>query len=192
MSAVAWGLAAGGAVLAALAAAADGALLAEPPLPSVTAERSTLAPPAPVVPRPVLARENTHRALALVRVLGHLTAGSGLAAALDLAGRPTATAVALLIGLGLTVVLAAETTARVIGDAFGEQAEERLTWFSHGVERLLAPVVRFGSWIDEAFAEVISDAEATIERREEAAAPLPMPNSPPWTPPVCVACASTS
>jgi CBS domain containing-hemolysin-like protein len=122
------------------------------------------------VPRPVLARENTHRALALVRVLGHLTAGSGLAAALDLAGRPTATAVALLIGLGLTVVLAAETTARVIGDAFGEQAEERLTWFSHGVERLLAPVVRFGSWIDEAFAEVISDAEATIERREEAAA----------------------
>ena len=170
MSAVAWGMAAGGAVLAALAAAADGALLAEPPLPSVTAERSTLAPPAPGVPRPVLARENTHRALALVRVLGHLTAGSGLAAALDLAGRPTATAVALLIGLGLTVVLAAETTARVIGDAFGEQAEERLTWFSHGVERLLAPVVRFGSWIDEAFAEVISDAEATIERREEAAA----------------------
>ena len=170
MSAVAWGMAAGGAVLAALAAAADGALLAEPPLPSVTAERSTLAPPARGVPRPVLARENTHRALALVRVLGHLTAGSGLAAALDLAGRPTATAVALLIGLGLTVVLAAETTARVIGDAFGEQAEERLTWFSHGVERLLAPVVRFGSWIDEAFAEVISDAEATIERREEAAA----------------------
>lgn len=170
MSAVAWGMAAGGAVLAALAAAADGALLAEPPLPSVATERSTLAPPAPVVPRAVVARENTHRALAFVRVLGHLTAGSGMAVALDLAGRPTATAVALLIGLGLTVVLAAETTARVIGDAFGEQAEERLTWFSHAVEGLVAPVVRLGSWIDASFAEVVSDADATIERREEAAA----------------------
>jgi CBS domain containing-hemolysin-like protein len=34
----------------------------------------------------------------------------------------------------------------------------------------VAPVVRLGSWIDASFAEVVSDADATIERREEAAA----------------------
>ncbi len=170
MSAVAWGLATGGAVVAALAAVADGALLSEPPLSSIPAERSTLAPPAMVVPRPVPSRERTHRALAFARVLGHLAAGAGIAVALDLSSRATLAAVALLFGLGLTVVLAAETTARVVGDALGEDAEERLAWFSNGAETLFAPVVRLGNWVEAAFAEVVSDADATIERREEAAA----------------------
>jgi CBS domain containing-hemolysin-like protein len=170
MSAVAWGLAAGGAVVAALAAVADGALLSEPPLSSIPAERSTLAPPAPVVPRPVPSRERTHRALAFARVLGHLAAGSGIAVALDLSGRAPLPTLALLFGLGLAVVLAAETTARVVGDALGEDAEERLAWFSNGAETLFAPVVRLGNWVEAAFAEVVSDADATIERREEAAA----------------------
>ncbi|WP_310569379.1 hemolysin family protein [Gemmatimonas sp.] len=170
MSAVAWGLATGGAVVAALAAVADGALLSEPPQSSIPVERSTLAPPAPVVPRPVPSRERTHRALAFARVLGHLAAGSGIAVGLGLSGRATLSTVALLFGLGLVVVLAAETTARVIGDALGEDAEDRLAWFSTGAEKLFAPVVRLGNWVEAAFAEVVSDADATIERREEAAA----------------------
>ncbi|WP_309669813.1 hemolysin family protein [Gemmatimonas sp.] len=170
MSAVAWGLATGGAVVAALAAVADGALLSEPPQSSIPVERSTLAPPAPVVPRPVPSRERTHRALAFARVLGHLAAGSGIAVGLGLSGRATLSTVALLFGLGLVVVLAAETTARVIGDALGEDAEDRLAWFSKGAEKLFAPVVRLGNWVEAAFAEVVSDADATIERREEAAA----------------------
>lgn len=170
MSAVAWGLATGGAVVAALAAVADGALLSEAPLSSIPVERSTLAPPAPVVPRPVPSRERTHRALAFARVLGHLAAGSGIAVGLGLSGRATLSTVALLFGLGLVVVLAAETTARVVGDALGEDAEERLAWFSNGAEKLFAPVVRLGNWVEAAFAEVVSDADATIERREEAAA----------------------
>ena len=170
MSAVAWGLAAAGAAVAALAAVAEGALWSESSVSSGNPERSTLAPPAPVVPRPVPSRERTHRALAFARVLGHLAAGAGIAVALDLSGRTTLAAVAMLFGLGLAVVLTAETTARVVGDALGERAEERLAWFSNGVERLFAPVVRLGSWVDAGFAEVVSDAEATIERREEAAA----------------------
>lgn len=170
MSAVAWGLATGGAVVAALAAVADGALLSEPLVSAIPAERSALAPPAPVVPRPVPSRERTHRALAFARVLGHLAAGSGIAVGLGLSGRATLSTVALLVGLGLAVVLAAETTARVIGDALGEDAEERLAWFSNGAEKMFAPVVRLGNWVEMAFAEVISDADATIERREEAAA----------------------
>jgi len=170
MSVVAWGLATGGAVVAALAAVADGALLSEPPLSSIPVERSALAPPAPVVPRPVPSRERTHRALAFVRVLGHLAAGSGIAVGLGLSGRASLSTVILLFGLGLVVVLAAETTARVVGDALGEDAEERLAWFSTGAEQLFAPVVRLGNWVEAAFAEVVSDADATIERREEAAA----------------------
>jgi len=170
MSAVAWGLATGGAVVAALAAVADGALLSEAPLSTIPAERSTLAPPAPVVPRPVPSKERTHRALAFARVLGHLAAGSGIAVALDLSGRTPLSTVGLLFGLGLAVVLAAETTARLVGDALGEDAEERLAWFSNGAEKLFAPVVRLGNWVEAAFAEVVSDADATIERREEAAA----------------------
>ena len=170
MSAVAWGLATGGAVIAALAAVADGALLSEPPLSSIPAERSTLAPPAPVVPRPVPSRERTHRALAFARVLGHLAAGAGIAVGLGLSGRATLANVALLCALGLAVVLTAETTARVVGDALGEDAEERLAWFSNGAETLFAPIVRLGNWVEAAFAEVVSDADATIERREEAAA----------------------
>lgn len=170
MSVVAWGLAAAGAIIAALAAVADGALLSEAPLTSIPAERSTLAPPAPVVPRPVPSRERTHRALAFARVLGHFVAGSGIAVGLDLSGRVSLFTVALLVGLGLVVVLAAETTALVVGDAIGKHAEERLAWFSVGAERLFAPVVRLGNWVEAGFAEVISDADASIERREEAAA----------------------
>lgn len=170
MSVVAWGLATGGAVLAALAAVADGALLSEPPLPTVPAERSTLAPPALVVPRAVVSRERTHRALAFARVLGHLAAGSGIAVALGLSGRATVSTLALLFGIGVVVVLASETTARVVGDALGSDAEKHLGWFSRGAERAFAPIVRLGNWVEAAFAEVISPADATIERREEAAA----------------------
>ncbi len=170
MSVVAWGLATGGTVVAALAAVADGALLSEPHQSSITAERSSLSPPAPVVPRAVPSRERTHRALAFARVLGHLAAGSGIAVGLGLSGGATISTVALLCALGLGVVLAAETTARMVGDALGEEAEERLSWFSNGAEQVFAPVVRLGNWVDAAFAEVVSDADATIERREEAAA----------------------
>ena len=170
MSAVAWGLAAAGAAVAALAAVAEGALFSESPVSSGSPERSTLAPPAPVVPRPVPSHERTHRALAFARVLGHVAAGAGIAVALDLSGRTTFAAVAMLFGLGLAVVLTAETAARVVGDSLGERAEARLAWFSNGAERLFAPVVRLGTWVEAGFAEVVSDADATIERREEAAA----------------------
>lgn len=170
MSVVAWGLATSGAVLAALAAVTDGALLSEPPLPTVLAERSTLAPPALVVPRAVVSRERTHRALAFARVIGHLAAGSGIAVALGLSGQATISTVALLFGIGVVVVLASETTARVVGDALGNDAEKHLGWFSRGAERAFAPIVRLGNWVEAAFAEVISPADASIERREEAAA----------------------
>ncbi|MFN9086158.1 MAG: hypothetical protein ACK5W7_01370, partial [Gemmatimonadaceae bacterium] len=170
MSAAAWGLAAAGAAVAALAAVADGALLAETPLAPVAPERSGFGAPAPIVARAVSAREQTHRALAFARGLGHLFAGGGLAVALDLSARPSVSAGVMLVVLGLTTVLVAETSARVLGDTLGERASERLQGFTTVVERVMSPVVSLGNWIDGLFAEVVSESEASQERREEAAA----------------------
>ncbi|MBA3918153.1 MAG: hypothetical protein C0516_06170 [Gemmatimonas sp.] len=170
MSSLAWGLAAAGATLAALAAVADGALFAESPLPSAVPDRSNYDPPSPGVSRAVSGREQTHRALAFARVLGHLAAGCGLAVALDLADEASATKGVALVGLGLLTVLVAESVARVAGDAMGDNAATRLRGFTALIERLFAPVVALGNWVDRLVAEVVTEAEATQERRDEAAA----------------------
>lgn len=168
MSAVAWGLAAAGAAVAALSAVADGALLSENALPSA-GERGAFGPPAPSVARSIPAREQSHRALAFARVLGHLAAGCGLAVALDLTANVSLSLVGVLMGLGLATVLVAESAARVLGDALGDQAAERLRGYTRVVERALWPVVALGNWVDGLFAEVVSESDATQERREEAA-----------------------
>ena len=168
MSAVAWGLAAAGAAVAAVSAVADGALLSESALP-VNTDRGSFGVPSPAVPRSIPAREQAHRALAFARVVGHLVAGSGLAVALDLTGRVTASLLVILLLLGLATVLVAETAARVLGDALGDDAAVRLRWFTTLVKRALWPVSRLGDWVDGLFADVVSESDATHERREEAA-----------------------
>lgn len=168
MSAVAWGVAVAGATVAALSAVADGALLSEPSSASAS-PWSGYQPPVPAVARVAPVRERAHRALAFARIAGHLTAGAGVAVALDLSGRSTFDVVALLVVLGMTTVLLAETAARVLGDLLGEQAAFRLNGFTRLVERVLAPIGRLGDWMDGIFAEVVSHADASQERREEAA-----------------------
>ena len=168
MSAVAWGLAAAGAAVAALSAVADGALLSESALP-VNTDRGSFGVPSPAVPRSIPGREQSHRALAFARVAGHLVAGSGLAVALDLAGRVTISLLGVLLLIGLTTVMVAESAARVLGDALGDEADARLAWFTSLVEKGLWPVVKLGDWVDGLFAEVVSESDATQERREEAA-----------------------
>ncbi len=173
MSIWAWMAVAGGAALAALSAVADGALLSDPATPPFTDERASPATTpgsTPTIPRPVPARERTHRALAFARVLGHGVAGGALAHALGLVGRATPLALLLLVMMGLLIVTLAETVARAIGDAFGEHAAERLAWFSRTIERIFAPVVRLGEMLDNAFTEAVNDITATSDRREEAAA----------------------
>lgn len=178
MSALAWiGVAAGG-VVAALAAAADGALLAESPAVAGAewqggderAEGSTPIAALPALSRAIPSRERTHRALAFARLLGQGIAGGSLAAALGLAGRVSSEALAILILTGLVIVTVAESVARALGDAFGEMASIRLAWFTRLAERVLAPVVRLGEMLDTTLAEVVPDVQASNERREEAAA----------------------
>lgn len=168
MSAVAWGLAAAGAAVAALSAVADGALLSESALP-VNTDRGSFGVPSPAVARSIPGHERTHRALAFARVAGHLAAGSGLAVALDLAGHVTLSLLGALLLLGLATVLVAESAARVLGDALGDDAAEQLAWFTAAVEKILWPIITLGDWVDGLFAEVVSESEATQERREEAA-----------------------
>jgi CBS domain containing-hemolysin-like protein len=168
VSVLTWCVAGGGAALAALAAVADGALLAEHGALSAGDRNGVI--PLPTISRPNAKRERAHRALSFVRVLGHVVAGSAIALALGLAERTDAQALALLILAGLITVAVAESTARALGDALGEHASARLRFFTRTVEFVLAPVARLGEWIDGAFADNATDAEVSLERREEAVA----------------------
>ncbi|HYW32645.1 MAG TPA: hemolysin family protein [Gemmatimonas sp.] len=172
MSALPWIAVAGGGALAALAAVADGALLSErATAPFVDARSGASTPGAvPTIPRAIPSRERTHRALAFARVLGHGIAGGALAVALGLVGEATWQALVLLVVTGLAIVTVSESIARAIGDALGEHAGERLSWFTKSTERLFAPVVRLGEALDNAFSDVVPDMNVSSERREEAAA----------------------
>jgi CBS domain containing-hemolysin-like protein len=155
-------VAAAGAVgLAALAAAADGAILggdpeAEPPAPDGTAVRR---------------REHAHRALALFRVLAHLAAGAAVARALDLRHGADSRSVLVLVAASLAIVMAVEGVARSIGYAVGARLGEALAPFVRLVELLLAPLLRAGIALDlliERFLPPPTVAERA-EQREEAA-----------------------
>jgi CBS domain containing-hemolysin-like protein len=167
MSALAWIVASGGAVFAAISAAADGALLADSPTLSL-AERTGIMPESGARPRSD--RERAHRALSFGRVLGHGLAGGGIALALGLDESATASTVLMLILAGLITVMVAESIARAIGDALGEHVWERLHGFTVFVQRIFAPIVHLGERLERAFAVVLPAAEQSIERREEAAA----------------------
>ena len=168
MSVTTWLVAGGGATLAALAAVADGALLAEHHA-SGAGERSGLVP-LPMVSKPVAARERAHRALSFARILGHGIAGGALALALGLAVDTDLKSIAWLALAGLLTVSIAETTARMIGDALGDDAVARLRGFTRAIEIVCAPVVRLGEWFDALFVDAVADADTPLERREEAAA----------------------
>lgn len=168
MSLATWGVAGASAVFAAVAAVANGALLADPGA-LATGERNGLVP-LPTVARPVASRERAHRALSFARILGNGIAGAALALALGLAERADWQALAILAFAGLVTVALAESTARAIGDALGEHATERLRGFTRVMEIVFAPVVRLGEWVDAMFVDAVATGDATSDRREEAAA----------------------
>jgi len=162
-----WVLAGGGMLLAAVAAVADGALLREPT--GLDGDRSTVAPPAPVMARVWPLREDSHRALAAMRLLGHLLAGVGLSWLLIPGGEGSWGRLLVLAASGLATVVAAEAGARGLGDAIGERVLVRLHGFIRGAELVAAPLLTLGRWIDGLLAVAVSESEATADRREEAA-----------------------
>ena len=168
MSLVIWGVAGAAATFAAVAAVANGALLADPGALGA-GERNGLVP-LPTVARPIASRERAHRALSFARILGNGIAGAALALALGLAERADLQALALLALAGLVTVSLSESTARAIGDALGDQASQRLRGFTRAMEVLFAPVVRLGEWVDALFVDAVSASDTSSDRREEAAA----------------------
>ena len=147
--------------LAALFAAADGAMLAiDPASPALPPHLRTLAD----------RRERPHRALAFARVLAHLVAGCGVATALRFSDRSLAVSLAIAIPVAVVAVLVSESIARSIGDATSVRTLDRLLPVVRAVERVLSPVVAIGSWLDnllQAFiprAPVEEDREATAEQ----------------------------
>jgi CBS domain containing-hemolysin-like protein len=145
--------------LAATFAAADGALLA------LDSDDARLNSPLRAL---VERRERPHRALAFARVLAHLVAGSATAAALRFSDRSLSASLAIAVPVALVAVLVSESLARSIGDALGVRALERLAPIIRGVERVLAPVVVVGAWLDNILQSFIPPTPVE-ENREETA-----------------------
>jgi CBS domain containing-hemolysin-like protein len=154
-------VAAGAIGLAALAAAADGALLGGDP------ETEPPAPDAGALRR----REHAHRALSLFRVLSHLAAGAAIARGLDLGPGAGARGVLLMLAAALGTVMLVEGIARSIGFATAARVGDAFAPFVALLEVLLAPVLRAGIALDLLFERFLPPPTIAerAEQREEAA-----------------------
>lgn len=172
MSVLPWALALLGAVIAAVSAVADGALLSDAPTIDTPA-RDGLLPSGetgtPTQGHALPKRERQHRALAFARLLGHGLAGGSLAIALDIGDRTRPSAVVTLIITGLLTVTIAESIARTVGDALGARAVGTLAPVARLAEALMSPIVYLGEALDRLVARVMPDEDDDLDRREEAA-----------------------
>lgn len=148
-------------LLAAVFAAADGALLALDPA------DNTLSPSLRSLAE---RRERPHRALAFARILAHLVAGCAAASALRFSDRSLGVSLLIAVPVALVAVLVSESIARSIGDATSAGTLERLSPVVRAVERILSPVVVVGTWLDNILQSLIppspveEDREATAEQ----------------------------
>jgi putative hemolysin len=159
----------GAALVAALCAFADGALLGieedEPP-----ADRRV----ASLLGR----RERTHRALAFARIVAQLLAGAAASASLLLSGWvPAALLAPVVVLAGVALVVLSEVAARAAGDALGARGLRPLMPMVEGVELLFHPVVVFGGWADALLHRLLppppldeADREDAVERFREVVA----------------------
>jgi CBS domain containing-hemolysin-like protein len=115
-------------------------------------------------------RERPHRALAFARIVSHLVAGCAIASALRFSDRSLGSSLLIAVPVALVAVLLSESVARSIGDASSVPSLERLAPVVRIVERVLAPVVIVGAWLDNVIQSVIpptpveEDREATAEQ----------------------------
>lgn len=169
MSLVAVAFALGAALVAALCAFADGALLGieedEPPS-------------SPAVAALLARRETAHRALAFGRILAQLLAGAAASASLLLSGWvPAALLAPVVVLAGIALVVLTEVGARAAGDALAARGLVPLARFVEAVELVLQPVVAFGAWADAALHRILppppldeADREDAVERFREVVA----------------------
>ena len=160
MSAVSLIIGVGAVALAALAAAADGALLGGDAEPE----------PSPPVVGLLRRRERAHRALALTRVLAHLVAGAAVVQWLAIHPRDGLRGAALAIVVALVIVILVEGACRSIGFATAPRIAIALSRMIDALDLLLSPVLRVGVALDRLFERVLPapTLEQRAEQREEA------------------------
>lgn len=153
-TALPWVLAVYGALLAFLAAMADGALLA-------SAVREAMP-----------ARERSHRALVWLRLMLQSLTGSALMLAFLAGGRNPVVGVTLVLVAAISVFVT-ETVGVAMGTAFGSSALVRLAPLVRAAEWVFQPLERLGRVLDvqleRAFPSPVRTAATDSESREAAA-----------------------
>jgi magnesium and cobalt exporter, CNNM family len=145
--------------LGALAALADGALLAldshERLEPSLAALRDR--------------RERVHRAIAFMRLATQLVAGLSVALAFSLSR--LSLGVTLLIALPIALVAAGvtESLARAMGDTLAARAVKPLSGFLVAVETVCTPIVSLGFALERSLTRLLPPPALDDEDRDEAA-----------------------
>ena len=160
MSLVAVVFALGAALVAALCAFADGALLAleddEPPSD-------------PRVAALMARRERAHRALAFGRILAQLLAGAATSVTMLVSGWvPAALLAPVVVVAGIALVIVSEVGSRAAGAASGARGLASVLPMVDVVEVVCAPVVVFGSWADALLQRLLPQAPPDDSEREDA------------------------
>lgn len=160
MSLVAVVFALGAALVAALCAFADGALLAleddEPPSD-------------PRVAALMARRERAHRALAFGRILAQLLAGAATSVTMLVSGWvPAALLAPVVVVAGIALVIVSEVGSRAAGAASGARGLASVLPVVDVVEVVCAPVVAFGSWADALLQRLLPQAPPDDSEREDA------------------------
>jgi magnesium and cobalt exporter, CNNM family len=138
-------------VLAALFAAADGALLAAG---NLSLRRVGTDP------------ERAHRALGFARLLAHLVTGTGIALVVsDGSDHPTRAVIAGVLLLVVNVMLV-EGIARSAGFVGGQAMVERLSVIVRLADNLLAPVTALSGVVERALTRALPPADETSMSRE--------------------------
>ncbi|HEU4584506.1 MAG TPA: hemolysin family protein [Gemmatimonadaceae bacterium] len=146
-------------ICGALAAAADGALLA-----AASQGNGNEGPTGGV-------RNVTHRSLSIARLFTHLTAGAAGAAALGLASLELREAIPAGIVLALVIVALGEVLPRAVGDAVGPHCPDELHAVARIADRIMRPIVALGMRMERMLRRILPpmrpsdvDREATNEQ----------------------------
>lgn len=159
----------GAAIVAALCAFADGALLG-------IGDEET--PADPRVRELLERRERAHRALAFGRIIAQLLAGAATSVAL-LSSQwfPAAILTPVIVVAGIAVVIITEVGARAAGDAAGVRGLAPVMTLVSLVETICTPVVAIGASLEAALGTILpppptdeGDREDAVERFREVVA----------------------
>ena len=159
MSALAWGIAAASTALAAVLAAADGAVMSRHSIGSGEAMRA----------EPVTAGERAHRALALGRIIALLAAGAAVAFATGLERPLRAGPLVTCIVASLAIIALVEGAARTFGLLLRDRAWQRLSPVSRVVETILSAPLAVAGVVERRLQDVMPARASDEEEREMSA-----------------------